>query len=146
MAKTEILTLKSYLATIRKSPGTRMFQDFYIRIKGKEKNATEGGKTSCASFLSSVLLKFGLIKEGHLTITGALEDMKESGWREIKELKPGAILLWEKKGEHKHLGFYLGGEKAVSNSEKRKEPVIHHYNYQGKRKIEKIFWNDKLKD
>ncbi len=122
-----------------------MFQDFYLQINGEERNATKKGEISCAFFVSSVLLIFFLIKEGHLTVAGALNDMKEKGWKEIKELKPGAVLLWEKKEGHNHLGFYLGGEKAVSNSKKKKKPVVHHYNYKGKRKIEKIFWNEKLK-
>ena len=57
--------------------------------------------------------------------------MIEKGWQQIdkNQLKPGDIIIWEKEdfgeeGIHGHIGFYIGKEKAISNSHTKKTPVI----------------------
>jgi len=110
----------------------------------KIENLTENGVLSCAFFVSSILYLFGLIQNIHLSVKGAVKDMKKSGWFEISKPKRGSVLLWEKKDEHYHLGFYLGNQKAISNNFKKKMPIIHHFTYKRKRKIEAIFWHKKL--
>jgi len=90
-----------------------------------------------------------LIQEVHSTVEGTVKDLVRSGWKRTKILKLGAILVWEKQYGHRHIGFYIGNKKAISNSTTRGVPVRHHYTFgikNGKtaRTIETIYWNKKL--
>jgi len=148
----------SYLKMIENSLGTRLFQNFYVRIRERVPiDAVEGGRLSCALFVSFILNNFGLIKKSHTTVKSTLKDMKDSGWFEINThsgtVPRGAVLVWERKkigsAIHKHLGFYIGKNQAISNSFHRRKPVCHHWTFGKKgsknyRKIIKIFWNKKL--
>jgi hypothetical protein len=150
----KILLKDSYLQFIKNSVGSKSWRNFYALVGGRKKDIMQDGELSCASFVSSVLLMFDLIKKRHATVQGTIKDMKESGWYEIKELKRGAILIWEKRdfpegSKHFHIGFAVGKKKAISNSHKHKSPQVHHITYGAKnnkpaRKIEKIFWHKKL--
>lgn len=90
----------------------------------------------------------------HATVTGTVTDLEKSGWFKIKEPRLGAILVWEaKKFEsgniHKHIGFYMDKDRAISNRYEKRQPLKHHWTFGTKngqpvRKIEKIFWNNKL--
>ena len=64
--------------------------------------------------------------------------MLDNNWRVTKDLKPGNVLVWEEKLEHQHIGFYLGKDKAISNSSEKRLPIIHDYKYNNKRKIIQI--------
>lgn len=68
--------------------------------------------------------------------------MQLSGWKETNKAYAGDVLVWTEKdydGEkHKHIGFCIGKNKAISINDKKGVPVIHDWNYNGKRKIEKI--------
>lgn len=139
----------TYRAMIKNSSGTQLFRNFYARVNGKKIDVMKDGGLSCAFFVSSLLSILGLIKTTHKTIESAVKDMKQSKWKPTKKLAPGSILVWEKKKEHKHIGFYIGNNKALSNSSKKKSPAIHHFTYgvrNGKpvRKIEVIYWHKKL--
>ncbi len=132
-----------------------------MKIGEKTIDILENGNLSCAFYVSSLLSLFSVFKllknPPHSTIAGTIKDMKSSRWYEIRTLKPGAILLWEekklgdqyaKKG-HKHLGFYIGNEEAISNSSKRRMPVRHPFSFgdvndKKFRKIESIFWHKAL--
>lgn len=142
------LTKENYLRFIKNSVGSKNFQKFYALVGGKKKDILRDGDLSCAYFVSSVLKIFDLIGKVHVTVSGTVKDMKKSGWRETKQLKEGNVLLWEaretKRETHKHIGFYVGGKKAISNSDKMQVPVRHSFTFGNKRKIEKIFWNIKL--
>jgi len=95
-----------------------------------------------------------LIKEIHGTVDGTIKDLEQSDWKKIKKPKIGSILVWEKidfgnQTFHKHIGFYIGNNKAISTNSSKKAPQIHHWTYgvkKGKpvRKVEAIFWNKKL--
>lgn len=145
----------SYLKLIKNSIGANVWRNFYAEVGGKKKDILKDGELSCAFFVSSVLLIFGLIERVHFTVKGTVEDMERSGWYEVKKLKPGAVLLWERQKQaagrvHYHLGFVLNNEQAISNRWEKKAPIIHHITYGIKkdgspvRKIEKIFWHKKL--
>jgi len=144
----------TYLAVIKSSVGSKLFRNSYAKINGKKIDILENGSLSCAFFASSLLKIFGLIKELHATVDGTVKDLKKFSWRESKKAKTGSILVWEaKKGNdgklHKHNGFYIGNNKAISNNDKLRTPRIHHRTYGIKngrpvRKIEAIFWNKKL--
>ncbi len=140
---------KSYVSTIKNSIGSNLFQNLYATVDGKEVDITTNGNLSCAYYASSILLIFKLIKSVHATVDGTVRDLKEFGWVEIKEPKIGAVLVWEKvdfgnKQYHKHIGFYIGEEKAISNDQEKGCPNEHDWQFNGKRKIEAIFWNPKL--
>ena len=111
------------------------------------------GKLSCAVFVSSILYLFKLLPDLHATIRGTTADLKKSGWVNIKKPKPGTVLVWEAQflgnESHEHMGFYMGGNKAISNSRKKHQPTWHHYEFGAKNgqpvcKIKQIFWNKKL--
>ena len=154
-----IKKLKSLLAIVENSAlgDNYLFRNLYADVNGEEKDILEDGALSCAVFASAVLLNQELIKKPHATVSGTVKDMFESGWREIAQLGPGAVILWEKiifedGKEHSHIGFYIGNEEAISNSFADKCPRRHHITYgtnqdgAPKRKIEKIYWHPELND
>ncbi len=134
---TELLKYESYLKMIKNSVGTKMFRNLYLRADGKKNDATHDGILSCSYFVSNVLLIWGLIKEGHANVESTINDMLKNGWVEISndKIKPGDVIVWEKKKRHLHIGFYIGKNKAVSNREEKKFPIMHSWDYNGKRKI-----------
>jgi len=139
---------ENYLAMVEKSVGARMFRNLFAEVSGKKQDITENGILSCAYFVSSILVIFDLIKKIHATVGGTVKDMKKCGWKEIKRPRKGSVLVWEAKdfdGEHhQHIGFFIGDKQAVSNSYRKRVPVIHHWTFKGERKIEAIFWHQKL--
>lgn len=137
------LILDSYLAMIKNSVGARMFKNFYC-FKKKKIDVLKNGRLSCAFYVSSILKLFNLISRPHPTVKSTIKDMQANGWEKIKTPKVGAVLRWEKQKGHEHLGFYIGNQKAVSNSSQKGVPVIHHWTYNGKRKIIAIYWSKKL--
>jgi hypothetical protein len=148
--KMKLLFLENYLTMIKNSVGTKMFRNLYVEVDGGKKDITGDGNLSCAFFVSSLLVVSKLIKEPHATVDGTIKDLQTSGWQEIVEPKIGCILVWEKVdfggslGEHKHVGFYIGNNRAVSNDSKESCPKEHDYLFDGSRQIEKMFWHPKL--
>lgn len=156
----KFLKRKSLLAIVFNSirgGDNYLFRNIYAKNEeGKEIDILEDGKNSCATFVSWTLLAVELIKRPHATVEGTEKDLVDSGWFEIKELKPGAILIWEKASDNdkllgeyalkrRHMGFYVGDNSAISNDSKdRGFPHKHHYTYNDTRKIEKIYWHPEL--
>ncbi len=145
--------LKNYLNLIKGSLGAKLFRHYWMEVDGRAKDVLENGQLSCAVFVSSVLKLSGLINEPHATVISTVKDLESSGWVKIVEAKPGAVLVWEKIKMglqfHGHLGFYIGAKKAVSNSDKKRFPAVHHWTYGTKngkpvRKIEAIYWHPRL--
>ena len=144
----------SYLAMIENSVGTRMFCNFYVRVGKRKQNAVQGGKLSCAFFVSFILNNFGLIKESHLTVKSTINDIKRSGWTMIKRPRKGAVIIWEEKlysdkNAHSHIGFYIGNKQAISNSTRSHKPVRHHWTFgprgsKNYRKVIAIYWHPEL--
>ena len=138
----------SYIVAIKNSVGTKMFRNYYALVDREQHDIMKNGDLSCAFYVSSVLRIFDLINEVHRTVDGAVSDMKKSRWRKIKKPKIGAVLVWEKKdfGDvyHKHIGFYIGDSKAISNSAQKKTPVIHNWTFQNTRKVEATYWHSRL--
>lgn len=146
--KIKSLFKENYLAVIENSRGTKMFRNFYIKISGKKEDNTKNGILSCAYFVSAILAMFGLINETNINVNGLVEEMRKCGWKKIKNPRRGSVLVWENKKfddkQHKHIGFFIGSGKAISNSFKKKMPVVHHWTFGRNRKIEAIFWHKKL--
>ncbi len=158
--KIKILKKKSLLAMAEnaiKGGDNFFFRNLYARKDdGEVVDILEDGKTSCAIFVSWILLALELIKHPHASVDGTEKDMIESGWHEIEELKNGAVVYWEEKlgqdkllGEyevlHRHNGFYIGNDEAINNDSKGSHfPQKHNVTYNGARKIEKIYWHPSL--
>lgn len=149
----KIFLFDSYLSAIQNSVGARSFQALWAAVDGEKRDILRGGELSCASFVSGILLWFGLIKEKHATVAGTLRDMEKSGWKEISEPRVGCILHWEKAlingSWNEHIGFFLGQRTAVSNDYHTRVPIEHHWTYgevNGKpaRKITRILWHTSL--
>ena len=143
------LIFETYLAVVRNSVRSKLFQNFYAKVNGKKTDIMRNGELSCAFYVSSVLALPKFIKEVHTTVDSTVKDLKESGWKEVKNPKMGCILIWEKTdfGDndiHKHIGIFIGNGKAISNSYKLGYPIKHRWNLSGKRKVDIILWNPKF--
>lgn len=137
------------LALAKNSIGSKTFRNIYFESKGDKKDLAENGNLSCAVFVSYLLYLLKLVQDTHITVGGTLNDMRKSGWIEIKEPQSGCVLVWEEKdfgkgGKHKHLGFYVGNGKAVSNNSKLGCPTQHRWDKFNGRKVEAIFGHPKL--
>jgi len=147
-----LLKKKSLLTILLNSTkgDNHMFRNLYAKDdKGNEIDILRNGIVSCAVFDSAILLNLELIKTPHSTIQGLERDLLKSGWYEISEPIPGAILVWEKQvfadsTAHRHIGFYVGNNEAVSNDSSVGFPRKHHFTCDDTRKIEKIYWHEDL--
>jgi len=146
--------IRSYLAMMRNSEGAKIFRNFYINTPQGEKDVLNNGELSCSAFVSFILYQWDLISDTHANVSSTVKDILGYGWIPIAKPKPGSIIEWESMvmadgSKHKHLGFYLGDNKAISNRYESGTPEIHHWTFGEKdgkpvRKIEKIYWNNKL--
>ena len=144
-----IITYDSYLAAIKNSVNTHLYRNFYAKVNNKKEDIVKNGELSCAYFASSILVIFDLIEAIHLTVDGTEKDLKRSGWDKKNKPEIGCVLIWVAKkykdgGIHRHMGFYIGKDKAVSNDHEKGSPKVHHWTYAGKRKIEAIYCHRKL--
>lgn len=144
------LTLETYLSVIKNSIGSKSFRNYYAKVNGKKKDVMQNGELSCAFFVSSILVMFGFVEAIHGTVDSTVADLLKNGWEKTKKPKLGSILVWEKvdygdDSEHKHIGFYSGKNMAISNSYKLKYPIEHNWRFKGKRKVDHILWNSRLK-
>ena len=150
--KSRRLYYKSFLKVVRNSVGSDMFRNFYVETPGKgEFDALDDGGNSCAFYVSCVLVIFKKISAVHGLVGSVVEDLKKSGWIEVKQPKAGDVLVWEAQefpdGLHEHIGFYVGNNRAVSTSRSKKAPIEHDINFgEDKRKIVQILrmedWHD----
>lgn len=140
--------LDTLLALAEGSCGAHTWRHLYLRREPADEDILRGGDLSCAYFISSLLLIMQLIKEPHATVQGCLRDMTTSGWHQISKPQPGAVLVWEPKGNgqesHSHIGLYVGDKRAVSNSSWRRYPVRHHWTYHGRRQLISIWQHPEL--
>ena len=132
--KIERQLAKSFLALINNSVGAKTFQNFYALTNGRSSDLMLGGELSCAFFVSSVCTIFGLIKRMHGTVTTTITDLENSGWTKVARPKIGDILVWEEARGHRHIGFYVAKDEAISNSAKKKIIARHHWTFGEKNK------------
>lgn len=145
----EIILPATYLAAIDNSAGSRFFQNLFARVDGKKADILRGGELSCAFFVSSLLLLFGLISRKHANVDSTLRSMRRSGWYDIARPKRGAVIVWGikdfgKGDSHKHIGFCLDGRTALSHSFYKKTPVRHDIDSAKLGPIERILWHPRL--
>lgn len=138
------------LACARNAVDTKLFKNLYATIDGTQQDILKNGELSCAFFISSLLTMNNLISRVHSTVNGTIRDMKENGWYENAEPLLGAIIVWTPRREdteqHKHIGIYIGNDKAISNSCLAGTPQIHHWTYgvPAVRKIEALLYHERL--
>lgn len=154
----KIKKLKSLLAIVENSAkgDNYLFRNLYADENGKEIDIFDNGHNSCGAHVSWILLVLELIKHPHGTVHGTEKDLLMSGWDEIKELRSGAVVVWEKReggmfdGERipkEHMGFCISETEAISNDSRNTGfPIRHHITYNGTRKIEKIYWHPALEE
>ena len=147
--KVEPCLRDSYLAVIRNSKCTRMFRNYVAKVDGVRRDITEDGDKSCAFFVSSVLSMFGLLHGSEVTVHRTLKAMKRAGWKEIRSPRTGCVIVWKEiRNGHgilrKHIGFYIGDGKAISNSSTRGVPVRHSYRSYKGRGILTMLWHKDL--
>jgi hypothetical protein len=137
MGKTEEkprrLYFKTYLQVIHNSVGSNMFRNFYVATTAKgEFDALNAGEDACAFYVSSILVIFRKISAVHGLVERVIEDMRQSGWSAVSEPEIGDVLVWEGRDDtagKTHIGFYVGNNKAISNSSTQKTPIEHHMNF-----------------
>jgi len=150
--KPKRLYFKSYLKMIENSPGSNMFRNFYAITPSRgEFDTFNDGEYSCAFFVTAVLMIFKKIGGFHGLVSSAVEDLKKSGWQEVKDVIAGDVLVWENvviDGESvPHIGFATGNGRAVSTSWRQHSVAEHDINFgKEKRKIEHIFRMHKWED
>ena len=155
----KIIWNESYLKAIKNSVGSNIFRNLYATVNGKKMDIRKDGQLSCSAFVSSLLYIHKLCYDIHATAEGLIKDMELFGWKRINKPRPGAVILWEPLPpknrndkmylRHDHIGFYVGNNKAISNRPEKHQPMVHHWTFganNGKpvRRVEKIFWNNKL--
>jgi hypothetical protein len=140
---------QTYLAMIKNSPGTKLFNTAYVKNlqTGEIYDVFNDGELSCAFFVSGLLSMVGLLDRPHSTVKTLVALLSESKkWSEvpIDEPEAGDVIVWDvvtfdDGTTNEHVGFYLGEGEAVSTSYKEKQVVKHSADFEGQRKIAKLF-------
>lgn len=154
MPDVKILKKKSYMALIRNAAKgeNHMFRNLFALVDGQEKDIFENGMLSCSAFASGILTLSGLMDGPRATVDGFEKALEKNGWVLMKEPQEGSVLIWEGKtfddGKmHRHAGFYVGDDRAVSNGSNTSGiPEEHHWTYEGTRNVESIWWHRDLEE
>ena len=156
-----IKKLRALLAIVENSAkgDNYLFRNLYADENGKEVDILENGQNSCCAHVTWILLVLELIKHPHSTVFSTEKDLLGSGWFEVKDLRPGSVIIWKptraeahglfgnRNAELRHIGFCVSETEAISNDSKKTGfPIRHHITYNSTRKIEKIYWHDELND
>lgn len=150
---------ETYLRMVANTPGSKMFRSsFFVTSLTRGAGSVEGthdlcqgGRLSCAFFVSSILKIFDLTKTLHTTVSGLEKDLLKSGWSMIpnNDRRPGSIVVWEpqvhRDGEaHTHIGFLMDGY-AISNHPKGDKIIRHDQTFGETRAIARLYFHEKLK-
>lgn len=126
---------KTYLAFIYGSIGSRQYRQLYVEKPNGLEDVIGNGDLGCAIVVSSTLTLCGLTRGGvHTTVKETILDLEASGWERSEDLRQGAVIIWEPKLCddnicHRHIGFFVGGNKAVSNNAREGTPIKHHITF-----------------
>lgn len=146
----------SYMAMLWGSVDSNQYRRAYVDVGGRRIDVIGDGDLACALYVSALLSLFRLMQGGiHTTVTGTIEDLVDSGWYEDKALQPGSVIIWAEKLctdglQHRHIGFFMGDDLAISNDARKRSPQVHHYTYGEQvgrpvRVIEAIYFHKALK-
>lgn len=140
-----------------------MFQEFYItQENGEEKDILNKGSVWCAYYVSNILKQFNLTPVGRANVDRIISDLEQKWWMHLESTTPAkhipvwSILVreshhWETYNKmHKHIGFYMWNEQAISNNsihftgmqDAWYVPVQHHYTYDWQRPLTTILTRD----
>ena len=145
--------LATLLSAVRGTVGSVLFASLYVRQDGKLSDILEGGRVSCAYFVSVLLHALKLIETPHATVSGTVADLEGHGWIRLDRPRPGAVLLWEPADHdgsaNRHLGFYVGDDRAISNSTSQRVIAEHHWTFgehDGRpvRGVKAVYWHPTL--
>jgi len=110
-------------ATIR-TLGSGAYRSFYApNEEGEIVDVTQGGKLSCAYYLSRLLVSQGLLPCPHVTVPSTLTCMTANGWSSAEEERVGDTVLWTKDDEL-HLGLVVPSGMYATNSSIKRVPVL----------------------
>ncbi len=149
----------SLVAMVTGSIGSSQYLSLYV-VKEQEGDriqvdAIGNGRFACALYVSSLLDPFRLLSAGiHTNVAETEEDLLASGWYYVPEPISGSVIIWGPKlasdgKPHRHIGFSLGDERAVSTDGKTGQPTEHHITFgetdgRPTRPIEAIFFHERL--
>lgn len=124
----------TFLAMIRGAVGSNQYRHLFMREGNVVTDILEDGDLSCAFFASSVLHSAKLVAAPHATVVGLEKDLLASGWVVVDTPEEGDVIVWEPASQsgaqmHPHVGFAIGGDRAISNSYKEHTPVEHHITF-----------------
>ncbi len=151
---------RTLLAQIEGSIGGGQYLSLYIEKSTGDSPAhvdvIENGRFACAYYVSALLHLMNLLDGAvHTTVTETIKDLLASGWYEIDEPVPGAVIIWGPKlasdgKPHRHVGFYLKDNQAVSTDGVTGRPTVHHVTYGTKdgspaRPIQAIYFHKQLR-
>lgn len=127
------------LTKIRGSIDSNQYLSLYVTVPGDGfvtyHDVIGSGRFACAYYVSAILhlveLTAGAV---HTNVTETEEDLIASGWERTESLLPGAVIIWGPKlasdGQpHRHIGFYVGNDRAVSTDGVTGRPTEHHVTY-----------------
>lgn len=140
-----LLPHENYLSLVRGSVGANLFRHIFATVDGARRDLTEDGNLSCAFFVSCILALVGRIDAPHSTVVSTVRAMEAAGWVRVETTpQAGDILVWEPalqggRVPHSHIGFAVGGERAISNDYATGTPSEHHWTYEGARRVEAIY-------
>jgi hypothetical protein len=149
-----VALLETHLALIHGSVGSDLFRHLYTDFDGQfAVDVLLDGDIACVFYVSSILTLSGMTEGGvHSTMTVMLEDLKRSGWQVIDDPCPGCVVVWGEKLSdsdrhvHRHIGFYVGDDTAVSMHPRHKSPQYHPYGCrpidEGRKTVEAFYWKD----
>lgn len=145
---------RTYRALIEGSLESRQYLRLYVHGHDGAIDVIGNGRFACAFYTSSILTLTTLISQVHTTVFETIEDMVRSHWFQVDSLEPGAVIVWGPKmcsdgNHHKHIGFYLGDDTAISTDGVTGIPTKHHVTYgtvggTPVRPIECIYFHKKL--
>lgn len=129
--------LRTFLAIVENSIGSRTFQNLYARIgdNPESEDVMYGGERSCAFFASGLLAIVGRIDRAHATVASLRRIVDEDPqWQQIEKPQPGCLIFWELAPDsggvlYKHCGFYLRENVAISTNELSRVPIAHHLTF-----------------
>lgn len=154
-----VAVLRTLLAKIEGSIGGGQYLSLYIELRGDNfvthLDVIGNGRFACAYYVSALLHLMNLLTGAvHTTVTETVDDLLASGWYPISEPVPGAVIVWGPKlasdsRPHRHIGFSLGDDRAVSTDGVTGRPTEHHVTYGTEnglpvRPIEVIYFHERL--
>ncbi|MEK7176842.1 MAG: hypothetical protein AAB719_00890 [Patescibacteria group bacterium] len=139
----------SLMAAIMNSLDSRQFRTLYL---ANGEDVLNNGMYACAWYFSSILSQFRLIGCSHPTVESTVNDLERSGWKDLQGPPlPGAVLIWEEiqfpedNEPHMHIGFSIGGTRAVSMNYLTGVPVEHDMTFNGTRELKRCLWHEHLR-